>query len=469
MNIKVKLSDNYILATILSILILFVFFLNIHNQSSQSDNVYVTAQRLIYEQDYQKAQEMYENIISNNPLDPAAFLKISEIYALKGNYTEAINFLLKSSEGFTDNTLFLAQLPNYYYLSRNYEKAVETGYKYLSLKPDDSNVQTIIVNSLLVLSKYQQAADFLATYQDINLNEKNLFIKNILDLYYKKLTTTGTVTFKDNTINNLFLKIENNILDYQNSDKKIFASINITYELLQENYIELAKPFSEEIISLNNYLDFGYYYKGLILLKLGQFEESEKLFSKALDIKKDSTDYTVLLLASQIAQDKIDSVGITLLKLDKYLTESDKYKLSELLKLANDYKKTNLGLKIFQRYENYLNDDLVSLYLYIKFKALNNDYDNLLEDINQIYSESYYLNDVQKCVLLSIKGYVIAKTTNLKAGKELVIQALNLDTHSSFGYYYLAQINKLEKDNNSYNLNITEAKKFDYTNEFIYE
>jgi hypothetical protein len=109
------------------------------------------------------------------------------------------------------------------------------------------------------------------------------------------------------------------------------------------------------------------------------------------------------------------------------------------------------------------------MYLYVKFRAINGDFDNILGDINQVFSESQFLNNKQKALITGLKGYVIAKTSNLKAGKDLVYKGLDLDKHSYFCYYFLAKINLIENDTENYNLNINLAKQYDVYNEIKYE
>jgi len=469
MNIKIKLADNYLLSSLAIVVIILVVFFNINNKSSQTDNVYDTAQRLIYKQDYFESQGMYENILRKNAQDMTSYLKIAEIQTLRGNFQLAIDYLLKNSEKFENKLPFYSQITYNYYLIREYEQVLIYGEETLNFSFNDSFVQNLVVKSYVVLGRYKQAYDFISKYNENDLSEKNLFYKIVLGIYLGESKNTSVILFNDSLINNLYLKIENCLPDYQNITTKIFGSINITYELLEANYFELALPFTDEIIALNKYFAVGYYYKGFILLNIGEYSKAENLLTSALEMKNDSTDFAVLLIASQIAQNKSESVDISLLQLDKYISETDNYKLSELLKLSNAYKKSDYGLKIFKRYEPFLRDDLVSIYLAVKFEALNKYYNNLLDDINKILSEVYYLNDQQKAVLYGIKGFVLFTNSNMKAGEDLVKQGLILDKHSYFCYYYLAQINLLQNNQNGYNQNIANAKKYDYNNEFEYE
>jgi len=147
----------------------------------------------------------------------------------------------------------------------------------------------------------------------------------------------------------------------------------------------------------------------------------------------------------------------------------DKYKLIELLKLANEYNKPILGDLIFKKFQSLLADDLTAIYLDIKFNAMNSTLKDQLGNINTLLSEAHYLNYKQEAIILGIKGYIISTTSNIPAGKDLVEQGLKIDDNSYFCYYFLAQIDKSLLDEAGYQSNLDKATKLDVNHEIVHE
>lgn len=471
MNIKIKFAENSFWAVIFSIVLIVFIFVNFSlNKNQSTDNQYLSAESLFNNSDLYKAKLAYESIIQKDPKDLLSYIRISEILTKEKRYDSAIAYLKDISPKFKNNDNdIIKKLGQNYYLKQDYVKSEE--YFKLALN-DNSNSQELIgllTNQYLVQGKYSDSLTFLNNYKDDDLNDVNLFSKRLIQIFNGIDLNTSTTNFIDKSLQTLFLKIETNLPDYKDPTKKIFGATNIAFELLQYNYFELAKPFSEDIINANKYMDHGYFYKGMCLLNIGQFKEARELFNQAYLIDTKDINNNTMLLLSDIVNENTEKVSTDLVQIEKIYIPSDKYKLFELMKFANDKQKNTLALEVINKFNDQFNDDIFGLYFRVKFNALNNSYNDLLGDINKLFAESHYLNYKQKALLTGIKGFIIAKNTNIYAGKELINQCIEFDDVSPYCYYFLAKINMLQNDKLSYDINIEKAKSFDLFNELKYD
>ena len=471
MNIKIKLANNSLWAILASVfLIVFVLFDISKNNQNNTDNLFIDAENAYNVGDYSKSKKLFQIIVANSPNDLFANIRIADILTKAKKYDSAIEYInLIKDVNTTSDAVILQKLAENYFYKKNYAKSEELITASLNLNRNNLFLIKMMSNIHLIQGNYQDALTFLSTFDEDLLNDDLLFNKRIIQIYNKSLENSSSTNFEDMTLQNLFIKIENNLEDYNATDTKIFGATNICFELLQYNYFELAKPFSEDIINYNKYMDHGYFYKALSLLSLGYTSEAQELFKQAYSIKDSNVDNSLMVVLTNIVLNQSDQIDDSLEKLSKVLLEQDKYKLMEILKYANDNQKGLLALKIFEKFPQYLNDDLISIYFKVKFNAINDNYNNLLGDINRLFAESHYLNDRQKALLLGIKGYIIAKETNPIAGKDLILQGLELDNYSTFCYYFLSKVNLLQNDKVSYDINYAKAKEFDLYQELKYE
>jgi hypothetical protein len=361
------------------------------------------------------------------------------------------------------------KLAENYFFKKDYVKAEELIKTSLATNENNIFLIKMMLEIHLIQSKYQDALTFISTFDETIFDDELLFYKRIIQINNNDLQNSSTTNFIDKTIQNLFIKIENNLVDYKSSDKKIFGAINICFELLQYNYFDLAKPFAEDIIYQNKYMETGYFYKGVSLLALDYPIQAQELFKQAYTINSSNIDSALMIVLTNIVLEETDQIDASLDQLGKVMTDGDKYKFIELLKYTNEHQKTLLVNQLFQKFPQYFEGDLTAIYLKVKSNAINNNYEGLLGDINKIFAESHYLNDKQKAILLGIKGYIIAKETNPIAGKDLILKGLVLDKYSHFCYYYLAKINLLQNDKLSYDINNNKSKDFDLFQELKYE
>lgn len=471
MNIKIKLANNSLWAILASIfLVVFVLIDISRNSQNNTDNIFIDAENAYSVGDYAKSKYLFLQIVKNDPKDLLSNLRIADILTKVKKYDSSIEYInsLKDVDISNDSVILQRLAENYYY-KKDYSKSEELIKTSLSINKNNLFLIKMMSNIQLIQGKYKDALTFLSTFDESIFDDDLLFNKRIIQIYNNSLENSSGTNFADMTLQNLYIKIENNLEDYKATDKKIFGATNICFELLQYNYFELAKPFAEDIISYNKYMDHGYFYKGVSLLALGYPLEAQELFKQAYSIKDTNVNNSLMVVLTNVALNQTDQIDDSLEKLSKVLLEQDKYKLMEILKYANDNQKSLLALKLFEKFPQYLNDDLVAIYFKVKFNAINGNYTDLLGDINRLFAESHYLNDRQKALLLGIKGYIIAKDTNPIAGKELVLQGLELDKYSHFCYYFLSKINLLQNDKLSYDINYAKAKEFDLYQELKYE
>jgi len=471
MNIKIKLANNSLWAVVLSIaLVVFVLFDASKNNRGNTDNLYINAENAFVIGDYSKSKELFEQIIADNPKDLLANIRISEILTKVRKYDLSIDYLNNLVKQHNiDENLIKQQLAENYYYKKDYIKAEELINATLITNKNNLFLIEMMLNINLLQGRYLDALTFISTFDESIFDDHLLFYKRIIQIYNNVLEKSSDTNFKDKTIQNLFLKIENNLEDYKLADKKVFGATNICFELLQYNYFELSKPFAEDIITYNNYMDYGYFYKGLSALSTDYPLLAEELFKQSFVVKDTNPNSALMLVLTNIVLDQSDQIDSSLEQLNKIITPDEKYKLIEILKYSNQYQKSTLGKKLFDKFPQYLSDDLTAVYFRVKFNAINGNFDNLLGDINRLFAESHYLNDKQKALLLSIKGYIIAKDTNVFAGKELIMQGIELDEYSHFCYYFLSKVNLLQNDNLSYDINYSKAKEIDLFQELKYE
>jgi hypothetical protein len=420
--------------------------------------------------DYVKARDLFQQAIQKDQASLLSKIRLADILTRVKKYDESIEYInsIKDTQGDYD-TVMNQKLAENYFFKKDYTKSDDLIKTSLSTNGKNIFLIKLMLKTHLIQGRYQDALTFISTYDEAIFDDELLFYKRVIQINNSALHNSSTTYFDDKSIQNLFVKIENNIADYKSTDKKLFGAINICFELLQYNYFDLAKPFSEDIINLNRYMDTGYYYKGISLLALDYPEQAQELFKQAYTINASNVDFPLMIVLTNIILDQVDQIDNSLDILSKVIDESDKYKLIELLKYANENKKTHLVNKLFQKFPKYFEGDMTATYLKVKSNAITDNYEGLLGDINKLFADSHYLNYKQKVLLLSIKGYIIAKDTNQIAGKNLILKGLEIDKYCHFCYYYLAKINLLQNDKLSYDINYNKSKDFDIFQELKYE
>lgn len=235
----------------------------------KAEILFSKAQKLVNQEKYDEAIELFDRSISLNSKDSAVYIHKALVLSEKGQYPEAIELAQKAISLKLDSTIYQAFLGMIYYDSENYEKALECFRK--SNEMDGENAQN------LCMEKVSQIA----------LGE----VEEPISVLKKKVLLTNS-----ECKSRLLVLLEGKLLKQEENDaynviaKKHFENENLTMLILFGIMYFESKEYKKAEDNLLQSIEtspgvINYYYLGLCNIKKGDYKKAQYWFKKAMAIK----------------------------------------------------------------------------------------------------------------------------------------------------------------------------------------
>lgn len=125
-----------------------------------------------YNENYDVAIEYFENALKFFPDDDASMYELSELYNLKGMYSEAFTMIQKAVKLKPDNKWYQIRLAGFYKQNNDYEALIRIYDKLIENEPNNLEYLEIYIDALLNLGLYDKVIDKLNVFEEnIGVNE----------------------------------------------------------------------------------------------------------------------------------------------------------------------------------------------------------------------------------------------------------------------------------------------------------
>lgn len=125
-----------------------------------------------YNENYDIAIEYFENALKFFPDDDASMYELSELYNLKGMYSEAFTMIQKAVKLKPDNKWYQIRLAGLYKQNNDYEALINIYDKLIEKEPNNLEYLETYIDALLNLGLYDKVIDKLNVFEEnIGVNE----------------------------------------------------------------------------------------------------------------------------------------------------------------------------------------------------------------------------------------------------------------------------------------------------------
>ena len=218
------------------------------------------------------AEDIFLEILKENPNNFLTLLNLSLIFARKKEFTKAKELLTKAININPNNADAFNNLGNVHKYLKNYKEAENCYLKAININPNYKFAYNNLGNIYKITGNNKKAEDFYNT--TIKMDPKNAGVYYNMGKFYQDLKTyTNAIKFYEKAV-----EIDPNYLDAYNN-------LGIIYEKLG-NY-EKAKFFFLKIINIDPKYSKSYYNLGNIFKDLGDADKSIDLYQQALNLNPD--------------------------------------------------------------------------------------------------------------------------------------------------------------------------------------
>lgn len=227
------------------------------------------AQKLVSQEEYDKALELFDKAISLNKKGSALFIHKALVLSQQGRYDQAVKLAEKALSLKPNSEVYHSFLGMIHYDNKNYEEALKCLKKCNEM--DRENAQTICLEEVVNMALGGVEEPILVLRKKIHLANSECKSR-------------------------LLVLLERKILDQQGNEKynvitkKHFENENLTMNILFGIvYFEMKEYNKAE----NNLLEsietspgvVNYYYLGLCSIKMGDYKRAQYWFNKAMSFK----------------------------------------------------------------------------------------------------------------------------------------------------------------------------------------
>lgn len=349
------------------------------------------------------------------------FLKQAFQYQEEKHYKQAIEALYKALCIESDNIEILSQISQLYYLMNNFERSLEYAEKILDINPAHIDTLKIVVNINKINKKYAKALTHAEKLYRLSPDIKNFIT------YLEMLAEC-------NQHNTIIEEIDNAHFNYEDRNSENLLLIE-GYSRLKLNQVFKAIGIFQDIIKLYPKNTDAKFYLGVIYYQKHQEADAERLFNEILDeIQCDRTyNYLGLLkLDQQKIGDAINYFQFAI-KIEQHnafyhYNLGTAYSLNGWLMEAEESFKKAVRLEPSNLIYNY-----ALAYLYYERK----DYKKAQESADCVLKIDANYTDA-----VILQAMINAKSGNIMAAKNALINLAKTVTNNDFLFYAMAKIYK---------------------------
>lgn len=243
---------------------------------------------LVALKEFEKAQELYNELILLNPKIPAAYIGLSNIFLLKEDYSASENILLKGLKLNKNNFELSYTLARLYYHVKSYEKAIQ----FFNVCIEITGAQSDLLNRLaLCLEEVDQIENALKQYEK-SLSINHYHIDTAFN-YGNLLRSLGKFNEAKEIYQKIILKYPfaheshryfSIIHKYQDeNDKHLVQMLNI---IKHENFLKKEESLHQIYFALSKAFE-----------DLKNYKESTKYLKKGNLIRRQSTSFNNIEIA----------------------------------------------------------------------------------------------------------------------------------------------------------------------------
>lgn len=400
----------------------------------KENEFYNHAQDYLAQNEYSRALEQYKLAINEEPKLVAAYTEGADILIAKGRLEDAKALLSSGQSVNGEKEEFSSRLGQISFFQRNfvdcvsyYDKALATSMKteYLIGK---TNCQAFSVGSSEILTAVN-------TVNTSNLDETG---KTFVALM---LASTAPDQAKDLLVANPQAELLTPWIDaIAAKQDTAYNQAQLAYYALENNWYGATFYLSDQIISENAFYEIPYLYKGVALMRVGDFEQGLASVRQTETMVPTSKDVRIALLHGYLATGALDKVPALISGLALQLTTETETDFRSVIKLLASYGQNEQALAMLQNYKTTfgsLDQELAVIHLQLLLDS--GLYEEVKSEATSLLATNEYDNSI-KAKLTALSGYALFKTGDKAAGHDQLIAAQSLDQTLAVIYLYEGEI-----------------------------
>jgi len=431
----------FLLAIITGIVVYFV----VNRPVSKVLTHYDQGLELYNDHQYAAAINEFQAQIDQDATSIDAYVKQAEIAQLQHQPQASENYLNAGLKVNPDNLQLTSKLADLLFISNRYPEAQVL---YLKLyQADKTNTDAILpLFKIYALTRNNKGElDLLNALSTGNDLQSVFFARYVMYLANQQILPLGddatAILLPDKTQTDILGKLVISTKYLTQTDNALLGYTNITYDLIQGGYYEFAFPFAEQMINENKFFDKGYLYRGIIYSHIGDFQEAETDFNKALQLKSDSINSYVLMYEVKAALNKTSELDGLTTKIEELYNDNDQNYIWELFKIIDKYHLYQQGVDLLTYFEPKLTNYPQEInFISLKFYFLIDDLPDTTVTINKVLANIAVLNNEQKALVYSIQSYLAYKNNALSESDLDLTKAEELYKYSPFVHYIKGRI-----------------------------
>ncbi|AEV68637.1 tetratricopeptide repeat protein [Acetivibrio clariflavus] len=235
----------------------------------KAEILFSKAQKLVLQEKYNDALELFDKAIALNEKDSAVFIHKALAVSQLGRYNEAIKLAEKAISLKPQNAVYYAFLGMIHYDSENYEEAIKCFKK--SNEIDSENAQTTCLENVARIAMGEVEEPVLVLREKIHLANSECKSR-LLVLLERKISES----LDDEKYNVITKK------HFENEE----LTMNILFGIIYFEMKEYDKAESNLLASIETSPGvINYYYLGLCRIKKGDYKKAQYWFNKAMGCK----------------------------------------------------------------------------------------------------------------------------------------------------------------------------------------
>ena len=235
----------------------------------KAEILFSKAQKLVSQEEYHKAIELFDKAISLNEKDSALFIHKALVVSQKGRYAEAIELAEKALSLKPNGEVYHLFLGIIHYDNENYEEALKC-FKRCN-EVDRENAQTLCLEKVSDMALGEVEEPILVLRKKIHLANSECKSRLLVLLERKILGRQDNETY--NVITKKHFENEN-------------LTMNILFGIVYFEMKEYNKAENNLLASIETSPGVvNYYYLGLCSIKKGDYKKAQYWFKKAMAFK----------------------------------------------------------------------------------------------------------------------------------------------------------------------------------------
>jgi tetratricopeptide (TPR) repeat protein len=397
---------------------------------------FLKGQDLLQNFQYSAALEQFKLAVNDNPTDYQGYIQATDILISKGQYQDALDLLL-TGEKQVDQKQFIYEHLGRVSLLLN-KPDVALGY-YDQALAKDSKMRSAAIGKIRTLSVKESVPDLQAFFQqlDNSISDQELLI--LQALAYVNQPQEGlrvlneAKTMSNSRLSDLATELIDDYNQLGSKDTQLFSLAKIAYVALSNGWYEEALPMTTTMMSLNEFYDGGFTYRGIIMLKLNRSGDAISFLTKGVTLNpSDSTARIVLAHAYFITNDAAKAKDQL-----KQITDFTEETVVDMLSLLADNAEFETGKEIIAKFQQsdvrkVMNVELAEIRIYIGLKDFTSAKvlaDTLLNSIDQFQAN-------KQTEAYAYIGYVNFKTDKKSLGIEQIKKAESIDASFALSFLY---------------------------------